>query len=178
MGIGIVDIPLTTSTMGKSPRLGLPSPSIEDSEEYELPSISTDPLLPSYSDNANGKPSIDATRRTSRGHIRFAPLPSSAGGVSTHAETIRARRKSRLGRVLLCTWATVVPLFLGLALLGSWVGRDTLKELRHLDAWDSVPQDVKDWLETVVPLKEEQDLGSFPTNVGYSGPTPTGKEYV
>ena len=168
--------------MGKSPRLGLHSPNPDDSEEYELPSLSpTDPLLPSYADDVGaGGPKALATPRSSHSHshshIRFAPLPASAGGLSTHAETLRRRRKSRLGRVLLCTWATVVPLFLTLALLGSWVGRDTLKELRHWDAWDTVPQDVKDWLETVVPVKADQDLGSFPTDVGYAGPTPTGRE--
>lgn len=168
--------------MGKSPRLGLRSPAQDDEEEYELPAISsTDPLLPSYSDDVESKARATGSASRSsighhRGHIRFAPLPSSSGGLSTHAETLRQRRKSRLGRVLLCTWATVVPLFLGLALLGSWVGRDTLTQLRHWDAWDSVPQDVKDWLETVVPVKEEQDLKAFPTDIGYAGPTPTGRE--
>lgn len=172
--------------MGKSPHLGIRSP-VPDEEEYELPSMSpTDPLLPSYTDEVGDKsasatgagstPSASRRSRHSTGHIRFAPLPSSAHGLSTHAETLRLRRKSRLGRVLLCTWATVVPLFLGLALLGSWVGRDTLTQLRNWDAWDSVPQDVKDWLETVVPVKAEQDLGAFPTDIGYAGPTPTGKE--
>lgn len=76
----------------------------------------------------------------------------------------------------------MVPLFLGLALLGCWVGRDAVSQLRHWDAWDSVPEEVKEWLEAMAPTPTQkqtmvfEDLGSFPTDVGYPGPTPTGKE--
>lgn len=96
------------------------------------------------------------------------PATASQAGHSPHKALLTARRRSRACSVVWCLWAFFVPLGLSLALLGCYFGRSTLDSVRGWQAWEGVPQDVKDWLESVAPMHAEQQHtagsgGAFPT---------------
>ncbi|GFZ52138.1 hypothetical protein JCM24511_09911 [Saitozyma sp. JCM 24511] len=108
---------------------------------------------------------------------QYDPKPASSPvPLAPHRQLERSRRRSRTCATLLCLWATLVPLCLGMALLGCWFGRKGLDSVRGWQAWEQVPQDIKDWVDTVAPYQVEVDHGAFPTDIGYAGPTPTGIE--
>lgn len=95
-----------------------------------------------------------------------ARAPGQAAKSSPHHVLQASRRRSRACGVFWCLWALFVPLLLGIALLGCYFGRRTLDNVRGWEAWDSVPQEVKDWLESVAPLEAEHAsalAGPFPT---------------
>jgi hypothetical protein len=142
---------------GATARLG-PSSGLSEDDDYELqPSSYTDhPGLHSHS----------------HGHSQASePLlpqydpksPSSPVPLAPHRQLERSRRRSRTCATLLCLWATLVPLFLGMALLGCWFGRKGLDSVRGWQAWEQVPQDIKDWVDAVAPYQAAVDHGAFPT---------------
>ncbi|KAK8854468.1 hypothetical protein IAR55_003206 [Kwoniella newhampshirensis] len=120
-------------------------------EDYELQPTSnaSDPLLPTY-DQHRGKPA--------------SPSP--------HQRLEIHRRHSRFRRFISCLCLSLIIAVPSLALVGCYFGRTTLDRVR---TWDQLPQDLKDWLNDVVP-NVKVDHGAFPTDIGYAGPTPTGKE--
>jgi hypothetical protein len=118
--------------------LGRASP-LSPEEDYELQTTSpaNEPLLPRYDPKS---PSL-----------------------SPYQQVQYARRRNRACSTVLCLWATLMPLVLTSALLGCWFGRQTLDNVRGWQAWEQMPQDVKDWLDKVAPYQHIADHGSFPT---------------
>lgn len=133
-------------------KLHLDMPSqIQDLEAYELQPASdsaSSPLLPSYSSSLP----------------RSSSPPLTLGRKPQHAHK---KRSGRTCRALLIVWSLVVPALLGGALFGCYTGqgRDWVSGIKD---WEAVPQDVKDWLDKVVPGErvgglERPDPGMFPT---------------
>lgn len=108
-----------------------------------------EPLLPRYERKPAGSSSSSSIHQNH--------------GTSPHQALQNNRRRSRACGVFWCLWAFFVPLVLGLALVGCYFGRKTLDNVRGWEAWEGVPQEVKDWLESVAPPSAEQQTGYFPT---------------
>ncbi|WVF67719.1 hypothetical protein IAT40_002478 [Kwoniella sp. CBS 6097] len=127
-------------------------------EDYELQPTSSlgseasDPLLPSYDEH---KPAFPAS----------AP--------SLHRQAEIRRRHGKFRRALSCLCLSLVVALPTLALIGCYYGNDGIEKVR---SWDQLPQDVKEWLDEVVPARVKVDHGAFPTDIGFAGPTPTGSE--
>lgn len=130
-------------------------PRHDDIESYELPTLHPEsdspssPLLPSYSSSL--------TRSTS-------PPLTLGGGISKPKRSNQTQRStSRACRALLILWALIVPTLLGGALVGCYTGHGK-KVLDSIKEWDSVPQDIKDWINGVnVEKGSKHDSGMFPT---------------
>ncbi|WVQ79561.1 hypothetical protein IAT38_001660 [Cryptococcus sp. DSM 104549] len=119
-------------------------------DDYELQASSgaSDPLLPSYDEH---KPFGHSPYQRLEGHRRASRFRRALGGFCV-------------------ALLIIVPL---LGLVTCYFGKTTLDKVR---SWDQLPPDVKEWIDQVVPASAHADHSAFPTDVGYAGPTPTGKE--
>ncbi|WVN90098.1 uncharacterized protein L203_105333 [Cryptococcus depauperatus CBS 7841] len=122
----------------------------EVAEDYELqPSNNVeDPLLPTHSRH------------------ELVPLPP-------RQQLQRQRQSMRQKSIFTCLCLNLLILFLALGLMTCYFGRVTLDKVK---SWDQLPPNFKNWLNDLAPTKTHADHANFPTDVGYAGPTPTGKE--
>lgn len=136
---------------------------VEQAEDYELPDLAH----PSTSDSSPLLPTYDS---------HLPQLPSPLKTPATHYSPDGTHGRARLRRRLSCACLGILLALLALALATCAFGERGLRKVQQWDQWDKVPSDWQEWLEGLVPGKVKPDPASFPTNIGYAGPTPTGKE--